>query len=534
MNETQKRREWIKNAAIVFLVILLVLTFFSGTIQNHSLPEVAVQYAQSGTVSTGVRVSGTVTASQSYNVTVSETRTVRAVYVRNGDEVKAGDVLLELEDEDSQELTDARKQLDSLQADYDKAVLGTTSAGTTAEQQAVAAAQAAVNKAISDRDAFKASIGSSDEQKALGAARRTLSSLDAWKAGTGSGYDSDVAAAYFAAYLKVDKTALFQPDPTPASGSSQASGSGSTGSSDPSAAADPTVTNFTYANLKSEYGGYFDSVRATADADVQKAQWKLSTAASAYDDAITTAQQTLATAKAALADKQNSLATTDKLAQVDLKQKKQALADQQAVVAKLEAKYTDSKITAKQGGIVTAVSAVAGQPLQAGSVACTIQLTDTGYVVEVSVTAEQAQRVQVGMPATVSGYYWGEVPTATVSSIRTDPNTKGNRLVTLTLTGSVESGATYKFVLGERNANYDTVVPKSAVHEDNTGTFVLVVTQKNTPLGTRYYATRTDVTVQASDDTQVAVSGDFTGWDYVVTSSSAPIKSGDLVRLAAS
>lgn len=39
MNEnTKKRREWIKNAAIVFLVIMLILTFFSNTIMNYSLP----------------------------------------------------------------------------------------------------------------------------------------------------------------------------------------------------------------------------------------------------------------------------------------------------------------------------------------------------------------------------------------------------------------------------------------------------------------------------------------------------------------
>ena len=34
-NEGRKRREWIKNAAIIFLVIMLVLTFFSNTIMNY-------------------------------------------------------------------------------------------------------------------------------------------------------------------------------------------------------------------------------------------------------------------------------------------------------------------------------------------------------------------------------------------------------------------------------------------------------------------------------------------------------------------
>ena len=51
MNENgTKRREWVKNAMIVFLTVMLLLTFFSNTIMNYSLPEVAAQYIQSGTI----------------------------------------------------------------------------------------------------------------------------------------------------------------------------------------------------------------------------------------------------------------------------------------------------------------------------------------------------------------------------------------------------------------------------------------------------------------------------------------------------
>ena len=111
--------------------------------------------------------------------------------------------------------------------------------------------------------------------------------------------------------------------------------------------------------------------------------------------------------------------------------------------------------------------------------------------------------------------------------------TRGTLAHALLLTGSVEAGSTYNFTLGETSAMYDTVIPKSALREDNTGTFVLIVTNKSSPLGTRYYATRMDVSVLASDDTRCAVSGDFSDWgDYVITSSSAPIESGDMVRLA--
>ena len=66
------KRDWVKNAIIIFLAVMLVLTFFSNTIMNYSLPEVAAQYPMSTTITTTIRGSGTVEAAQSYNVTVEE------------------------------------------------------------------------------------------------------------------------------------------------------------------------------------------------------------------------------------------------------------------------------------------------------------------------------------------------------------------------------------------------------------------------------------------------------------------------------
>ena len=43
MKDSATRRAWVKNVAIIFLVILLLLTFFSRTILNYSLPEVSAR-----------------------------------------------------------------------------------------------------------------------------------------------------------------------------------------------------------------------------------------------------------------------------------------------------------------------------------------------------------------------------------------------------------------------------------------------------------------------------------------------------------
>ena len=85
--------------------------------------------------------------------------------------------------------------------------------------------------------------------------------------------------------------------------------------------------------------------------------------------------------------------------------------------------------------------------------------------------------------------------------------------------------------IGQRGRNYDAIVPKSAVRSDSNGSFVLAVTTKSSPLGNRYTATRVDVQVLASDDVYSAVSGIGNG-EYVITTSSAPIEAGTLVRMA--
>lgn len=126
MNASTKRREWIKNVAIIFLIVMLVLTFFSNTIMNYSLPEVATQYVQRGTITAKVRGTGNVEATDPYNVIVKETRTIASVAVKQGDEVEKDQVLYYLEDAESDELKKAEDELEELELAYMKGLFGST------------------------------------------------------------------------------------------------------------------------------------------------------------------------------------------------------------------------------------------------------------------------------------------------------------------------------------------------------------------------------------------------------------------------
>ena len=117
------KREIVKNIAIIFLVIMLILTFFSNTIMNYSLAEVSTQMVESGTIQTRVSGTGVVAAVDPYNVIVEDTRVISGVAVKVGDTVAEGDVLYYLQDEESEELVKARQELEDLKLAYDKAVL---------------------------------------------------------------------------------------------------------------------------------------------------------------------------------------------------------------------------------------------------------------------------------------------------------------------------------------------------------------------------------------------------------------------------
>ena len=150
-SKSQKRRNLIKNIAIIFLVILLILTFFSNTILNASLPEVAYDYPSSGTISGVLRGTGTVSSNETYEIAIEESRTVKAVAIEVGDTVEAGDSLIMLTEEESDELTAAREELSNLQLAYQKALLELEYDTDTASAVQLEILQAQLQSAIDDQ-----------------------------------------------------------------------------------------------------------------------------------------------------------------------------------------------------------------------------------------------------------------------------------------------------------------------------------------------------------------------------------------------
>lgn len=226
---------------------------------------------------------------------------------------------------------------------------------------------------------------------------------------------------------------------------------------------------------------------------------------------------------------ENQTTTTNKLTREDQKKQLEELA---AKIETYKNAPENTQVTAPIAGKIISINFTAGESVTSGNTVASIEIADKGYIVEISMAADQARKIQVGTPCSVVNSWWYSNIEASVTGMRSDPSSQGkNRIITITVSGDVSEGQTLNFSIGDKSQSYDSVLPNSAIREDNDGKFVLVVESKKTPLNMRYTAKRVDIEVLASDDTQSAVSGLY-GSEFVITNSTVPIADKQQVRLA--
>ena len=534
------KRDWVKNAIIIFLAVLLVLTFFSNTIMNYSLPEVAAQYPQSTTLTTKIRGTGTVESAQSYNVTVQETRTVAAVNVKKGDTIAAGDTLLTLDATESQELQDARTNLANVKLEYEKLQLPKNEEGAAAQAASLAQAQAAVSKAETDlanAQKYESDLKRYQDQEA--STKSNLASKNQNKEYYSSLVDnlnSQIAnvensnADYLSAKkrleddpeneeLKAEVQRIYDEQIAPklASLSQQL------------ADAQQNVLNSTYAASQAE-AAYTSAQDATA---AFQASNQNATSVSAAQTALQSAKDNLATLQATAKDTEDTNAYNDSVAKLDLAAKEQEVKDAEEKVKALEEKTSAANIKSRYAGVVTEVNVAAGDTTTADTPLMVVEMTEKGYTLKATVTKDQARTLKEGLRAEITNL-WDSGITMTLTSITSDKNDPANsRVLTFAVTGEdVSVGQSLSFSVGDKNSSYDLVIPSAAIHTDANGSFVYTVQVKSSPLGNRYSVRKKTVTIVASDDNNSAVSGELSADDFVITTATVPLDVGTQVRMA--
>ena len=232
-------------------------------------------------------------------------------------------------------------------------------------------------------------------------------------------------------------------------------------------------------------------------------------------------------AKEDLAEVQKEL-----LAEINLESQNDAIELQQEKVEKLREKSVGATIDAPVDGIVMNVNKAAGEKTEPEEALAVMQVAGKGFTLVFSATTEQARKLSVGDIAELQNAWYYDNVKATLTSIKPDPDDPAQKKqLTFQIEGDVQSGQSLSLSVGQRSADYELVVPNSAIREDNNGKFILIVESKSSPLGNRYIATRVDVEVVASDDTHTAISAGLYGYEYVITTATKPVEAGKQVRL---
>lgn len=292
------------------------------------------------------------------------------------------------------------------------------------------------------------------------------------------------------------------------------------------------------------------AITASSDGGVQDAQNRLNQANRNILEITTANSQTsvvwqnrLADANAALKnaqavydllkEEQTSLAA-DINAELDLSKTNKDIQKKKEEIEKLKEKSMGSAVKAPVAGTITTVKYVAGETTQPEDVMAVIQPEGKGFTLSISVTNEQAKKVQIGDMAELQNSWYYEDARVMLSAIKPDPDNPGtNKLLVFDVSGStIQADQSLSISVGQHSQEYELVVPNSAIREDNDGKFILTVESKSSPLGNRYIATRVGVEVLASDDNNSAISAPLYGWEYVITTSTKPVEAGKQVRLA--
>lgn len=547
-------RKWVIKAGIAFLVIMGILTFFSNTIMNYSLPKVTVVYSSGGSMTTAIKGTGTIEAITQAKVTAQGARKIDFVNFGVYEDVQEGDIIATYApatDTEKEELKAAQDALDALlkqqktddlqepvydysmdersisdaQETLDKANATLTSA--QGKDAAVTAAQADITAAQGKIDTINNDLLNLDSQRIaqaqtvgtaqldLDTAKEELSSAQTALAAVPAGTDNTAeAAAVDQAQTKVNQMQTIYDQAAAALAATEQA------IKDKNASLKTATTSLSTANDKLAAAQALPSVTEAAES-------------------VKMAQRSVDDLKKALSDKKKADGVQQQIAAMTDEEKAKALKDAQKKVDDLTALSEQTTVVAPKAGRISSV-VTSGTETVKGDILVTIDVIDEGFKVPISFTTDQVSQMQIGMSARIDGW-GGSNEDAVVVSIKpdsTDPRNK--KMVVFKLNDPnnyywFSTGTSITLSLNNRSKDYQCIVPLSAIHEESGETFVYSIKTKSSPLGERYIAVKVPVTILAKDDTNAAIDpsalGQY-GSSVITESNDKSFKSGDQVRLA--
>ncbi len=210
---------------------------------------------------------------------------------------------------------------------------------------------------------------------------------------------------------------------------------------------------------------------------------------------------------------------------------------QEALIIDMEEKQQELEVLQKlkkNRGNVMAVAdgTVAEQQLEPGAATTgqeRILLAADMYCFQAEVEAEVCQHFQVGDQIVLSKD--GVSETFAISGISTEEK-DGKRSITVELPEEgYPLGSSWSFQAEKKSVSFNQKIPIQCLRKDNSGYYVLIVSERDGILGTEQYLSRIGVEFLQKDDSYAAIRGSLGREDKIVVSGSRNVENGDRVRL---
>lgn len=546
------RKRTITLIAVCFFSAALILTFFSNTIQNASLPEITAKYVTSGKVYDRISGSGIAEADKTLNVYPECSGVISEISLRAGEKVKKGDLLCTIAPNESYSENGSAESV------------GVFFTALRPYLQSTKSAEEAESQLNADKELLEREIMTLYQQTDKTSAQEKIAAYETEK----SALSEYAALSYpenfhklpykYQIYMEDAYNAKQNADDYAKQAESQYEDAQGklTGSSE----VQQEMTDEAYSAMENAEKDYLTAYSAWQNNIGNDSEQELKAAAdsayssyqsciSTYDNAAKQLEKCIQRENDAYFAKQ---AVNEAYQERENAENALSLAADETISAInrdiclidiliAETKSMENTLSynadgtvslySETDGTVLSVNGSAGDEVITSSPLIELVHADSTYTVRFNVSAEKAYGLKEGTEAVVLNADADAALKGIYNSVQSSSDRQNEKTLLFTVRGDVTAGQSLTIKLNESSQNYEFTVPSRAISEDSRGTFILAVKSEKTSLGTCYTARRIDVAVLADDGTTAAIDGEVSRDTYIITTGTDMIYDGDRVRM---
>lgn len=246
----------------------------------------------------------------------------------------------------------------------------------------------------------------------------------------------------------------------------------------------------------------------------------VSSAQEEYERALMTQKEELRASSRAIEDAQNASGENGTLDSLNKKLKK---------LNKLKKK--NGKICASKSGVITEIVTGAGE-MTADTAVIKMSDSSAGLRFVAQITKDDAEYAAVGDEVTVK-IADREIEGVTIDSLEADETGEMLNATVIVPAKKLSIGQSGEMTITRDSEKYSCTIPIMALSQENNRSFVYVIDEKETVLGTQSVARKVEVTVLDKNDSYAAIeSGALSSNSQVIEDMDRYVEEGDRVRLA--